>query len=89
MAEQIVLDVVEDFPGGRVRAGDVFYVDPSYPDRPLVELRYHGPAMLEELGRQLHLMSCRSLACHRCPLSGSCPLRPRAAGRRRWVQLVD
>ena len=87
MAEQIVLDVVKDFPGGRVRAGDVFLLDWADPRHTVLEGRWHGTDFLAHLHRQLNRLRCRDLSCHQCRWASSCPLSP-GAPRRRWPRLL-
>lgn len=74
MKETIVLEVVQDFPGGRIRAGDHFVLDWTDPIHPISEVRHHGPDFLTVIKAHLSLLRCLRPACHRCDWSSICPL---------------
>jgi hypothetical protein len=86
---QIVLDVVRDFPGGRVRRGDRFVLDWSDPEHPISEVRHHGPEAAAFLHRNLTHLTCLTHACHACEFALTCPLASRSSRREReWLRVL-
>ena len=81
MAQQIVLDVVKDFPGGWPRAGDTVTLFPGH-SWPVALTRHLRVDAIPYLRQHLPRLRCRRQACERCPLACRAGLPPRRRGLR-------